>query len=316
MTKINAKVITDSVNICSNRLTTLLLTMPRMILAEFNTHRMLTRSSASSRAIPIIKMIQAIETDPFIPHIWLKEHKGMQGYEAIHEDEAWHCRNTWLVARDKAVYQVKILTERYHVTKQICNRLLEPFMWHTVLATATEWENFLALRAHTDAEVHMQILAQDVLRALNESKPNHLGEGQWHIPYGDQIDMPTLVAVLNEINRENTLITDEDLLHARIDIATARCAQTSYILFDEEDRPLDYEKLLRLTTRLKNAGHWSPFEHCAKAMSVSDCQGYYRGDTDSGGWSGNFQGFIQYRKTFKGENRVDPRLSTISIKFP
>ena len=30
--------------------------------------------------------------------------------------------------------------------KSRANRLLEPFMWHTVIITATEWENFIALR--------------------------------------------------------------------------------------------------------------------------------------------------------------------------
>ena len=34
----------------------------------------------------------------------------------------------------------------YNVHKQWVNRLLEPYMWHTVIVTATEWENFFALR--------------------------------------------------------------------------------------------------------------------------------------------------------------------------
>jgi len=48
------------------------LIMPRIILAEFNTHRAFSRNSASSRAIPAKKMIESVATDPFIPVAWMK----------------------------------------------------------------------------------------------------------------------------------------------------------------------------------------------------------------------------------------------------
>lgn len=44
------------------RLTTLQVTMPRIVLAEFNTHRMLSRNSASSRAIPVEKRIAQVRS--------------------------------------------------------------------------------------------------------------------------------------------------------------------------------------------------------------------------------------------------------------
>ena len=52
---------------------------------------------------------------------------------------------------DGAVQSAKNLSE-FGLTKQIVNRLLEPFMWHTVIVTATDYENFFALRAHEAAE--------------------------------------------------------------------------------------------------------------------------------------------------------------------
>jgi hypothetical protein len=42
--------------------------------------------------------------------------------------------------------ETAIIQNKAGVTKQICNRYLEPFMWHTVLVTSTEWENFFKLR--------------------------------------------------------------------------------------------------------------------------------------------------------------------------
>ncbi len=144
--KINAQIVADSINQQGDRITTMLVTFPRFILAELNTHRMMSKNSASSRAIPFKKMVESVTNNPFIPIAWQKDHKGMQGNEYLDENHSKQALYTWLGARDLAVEQATDLYEVVGVTKQLCNRLLEPFMWHTVLITATEWENFFSLR--------------------------------------------------------------------------------------------------------------------------------------------------------------------------
>lgn len=144
---ISAKVVADSICPRGNRLTTLEVIMPRYILAEFNTHRMFSRNSASSRAIRFEKMVQSIEENPFIPYAWQKDHAGMQGTEYITDkSEIQGKRLMWLSARDKAIEGAKALNNA-GVTKQLCNRLLEAYMYHKVLVSATEWSNFMELRA-------------------------------------------------------------------------------------------------------------------------------------------------------------------------
>lgn len=161
---IKAKIVADSKNQQGNRITTMLVTFPRFILAELNTHRMLSKNSASSRAIPFKKMVESVQNNPFIPIAWQKEHKGMQGTEYWTIDDKVRIdigneneyrediqpiteefRIRWLEARDNAVNVARGLTN-LGLTKQLANRLLEPFMWHTVLITSTEWENFFSLR--------------------------------------------------------------------------------------------------------------------------------------------------------------------------
>ncbi len=156
---IKAEIIADSKGPMGDRITTMLVTFPRIILAEFNTHRMFSRNTASSRAIPFEKMVKSVEEDPFIPIAWQKDHKGMQGIDYI-EEELLKSRalSAWMDAKDYAIECATVLNgkdeyltqEQEHmrlsVTKQLCNRLLEPFMWTTVLVTATEWENFFTLR--------------------------------------------------------------------------------------------------------------------------------------------------------------------------
>lgn len=146
--KISARIVGDSLSPQGHRITTMELVMPRYILAEFNTHRMFSRNSASSRAIPFEKMVKSVTENPFIPIAWQKHHKGMQGTEYLEGQEIKRfAPATWLRARDYAVQQATLLHQNVGITKQLANRLLEPFMYHKVLVTATEWENFFELRS-------------------------------------------------------------------------------------------------------------------------------------------------------------------------
>jgi len=82
------KIIADSLCSIENiRLTTFEITFPRMVLAEFNTHRVFSRNSASSRAIPIEKQLAKVLNDPFIPIHWGKNQSGMQAMEELSPEE-------------------------------------------------------------------------------------------------------------------------------------------------------------------------------------------------------------------------------------
>ena len=164
MIKIEAKIIADSINPQGDRLTSILVTFPRIILAEVNTHRMLSKNTSSSRAIPFEKMVESIQNDPFIPIAFQKHHSGMQGTEYITDEKIIDFKKgVWLNSRNKAIqsaeelyYNVSRATsisdvielEGTGVTKQLCNRLLEPFMWTTMLITGSKegWDNFFSLR--------------------------------------------------------------------------------------------------------------------------------------------------------------------------
>lgn len=327
---ISAKIIADSLNTHGQRLTTFVLVFPRIVLAEFNTHRMISRNSASSRAIPFEKMVERCKTDPFIPIRWMKDHSGMQGNEYFTEESeiSWLKMNH-LKARDQAVERAEDANER-GLTKQMVNRYLEPYMWHTVIATATDWENFFSLRAHEAAEIHIQDLAYKMLEAYNKSIPNLLQPGEWHIPFGDSFDKDRLYTMIEahygvfdpiiSYKESKGDYSEQQMVDKyKIMIATARCARISYNTFEGKD---DYEADIKLHDRLATSGHWSPFEHCAKAMTKEEFHSHLFGkcdytdghiyfkDESSCGWCGNFRGFIQYRKLFNNENRTDDRVLT------
>lgn len=289
MSNISAKIIADSTTHDGNRLTTFVLRYPRFIHAEFMTHRVLSKNSASSRAIPFKTMVKSVMEDPAIPMAFQKHHSGMQGTEYLTGVEEQEARDKWLQSRDAAVKTATALYE-HGVTKQLCNRILEPFLMHTIICSGTDFHNFFALRAHPDAEIHINDLAEKMLMEYNKSTPQLLNHNEWHIPFGDRFDEDRIASLLKGLH-PNTYVSEEYIRTTKLKIATARCGRISYNSFDGKD---DYNADLKLHDRLVSAGHWSPFEHCAKASENK--------------YVGNFKGWTQYRKTFENENRVDARV--------
>lgn len=297
---IKAEIIADSLNPLGCRLTTFILKFPRIVLSELNTHRAFSKNSASSRAIPFEKMLKMVQDDPFIPIKFQKDHKGMQGNEYFEGNELEVCIKDWLEARDLAVKSA--LNFKFPITKQLRNRLLEPFMWHTVILSATEFENFFALRAHQDAEIHICDLAYKMLERYNKSEPKKLKGGEWHIPFGDKFNEGNINKIVVNRYKEDSkkgLINsygyiDKLIDEVKIKIAIARCARISYFNYEGKD---DYEADIKLCDRLfgSNPKHLSPTEHVAMAL-----------DTDQ--WEGNFCGFKQFRKFFESENLKDGRV--------
>lgn len=147
-TQIHTEIVGHSLSPQGDELISVLCTFPRIILAEINTHRMLSKNTSSSRAIPFKKMVEAIENDPFIPIAWQKHHSGMQGNEyLVHPLEIKEAQQMWKRSLDYALASAKDVYKT-GVTKQLCNRLLEPFMWTTMLITGSKegWDNFFNLR--------------------------------------------------------------------------------------------------------------------------------------------------------------------------
>lgn len=326
MNKISANIVADSISIHGDRVTTFLLTFPRFILPELNTHRMFSRNSASSRAIPFEKMVKMVEEDPFIPIAWQKDHKGMQGTEYFNEEESKSKIKEWLIARDNAVTQAKKLHSE-GVTKQLCNRLLEPFLWHTVLLTATEFENFFKLRCpqyvinwypkdRPEALEPTQATFKSKEQAiLYTGECSNWTENDWRMSNIAQaeIHMQALAEAMWDAYNKSTPVflrenqwhipyrenIDKDNIDDVIKIATARCARLSYMTFDNE---IDYEKDIKLHDKLIENGHLSPLEHICQCLTEEEYQastktiGFYNGRIIlEEGWCGNLRGFKSYR---------------------
>ncbi len=284
---IEVKIIADSISREDKRITTFVLTYPRFIHAEFMTHRVFSRNASSSRAIPVKKQIQMVIDNPAIPLAFTRNQKGMQGGEALDGKAHELAVRTWLHARDRAVNFANDLAD-LEVHKQYANRLLEPFAHITVVCTATDFDNFFALRTHKDAQPEINELAQQMYKAYKKSKPQLLNPGEWHLPFITEDDYTDTITALMGVMVPNQQEMQQLLLKRSV----AKCARVSYLTHEGKASTLEQDLDLYDRLLASQPLHASPAEHQATPGPADER-------------SGNFTGWIQYRKTLSNENIVN-----------
>lgn len=294
MTQISAKVIAHSKSAVNGKeVVTFELIYPRFIHGELMTHRMFSRNAASSRAIPVNKMLEQVRNDPATPTHWGKNQAGMQAKDELSFAEKTFAKSRWEHAANSAANWAEILHEDVSLHKQVVNRILEPFQWMKTIVTATEWENFYWLRNHEDAQPEIKRLAEVMLEDLEATRcmMMELDVGDWHTPY---------YGAGYWLKGQS-----EDSLEDALAISSSCCAQVSYRLLDDsiEKAHMVYKRLVE-----SSPVHASPFEHQCTPMGYPqwspesvDCdEGFVEGvthmDRDCKFWSGNFQSWVQYRQ--------------------
>ena len=308
---ISAKIIADSVSEHDgSRITTFELEYHRYVHAEFMTHRLFSRNAASSRAIPVDKALARINTQPATPTHWGKNQPGMQANEENNEPVTLTIdvkgkptavnmgkEDAWQHAARSACSMARVFNAAgYH--KQIVNRLTEPFQMIKVVCTATEYDNFFALRLHKDAQPEIQELARCMWEAREKSEPMSLQSGEWHLPYVeryiDKSSQSRHYYILDEKGKEIDLS-----LGVALAVSASCCAQVSYRALD-----MSIEKAERIFKMLieSRPSHASPVEHQATPILNPRVDAEYvdKGtthfDLTGHAWSGNFKGWVQHRQ--------------------
>ena len=303
----DAKLLADSISPNGIRLVSMEATYPRFIHSEVLTHRVYSRNSSSSRAIPIEKMIKQVVDDPVIPVRWGKNQKGMQAFEELSKESKKAAEIIWLKARDEAVNKAYSLLN-CGVHKQLVNRILEPWMWITIIITGTEWDNFINLRTDKDAQPEIQTLVA-TLRSLyyGYTKPQPPKYGGWHLPFITDEDER---ASLFQNPNSNEIVSDKEAVDWLKRVSAGRCARVSYLTHDGKR---DHQADIELCKLLLSGGHYSPLEHQARPMTEDDLfsglamlpfeSPPYAGNMPSikKAFCGNFRGWISFRKEIPNE---------------
>lgn len=319
MTTISAKPILGSIGPAGQKIASLELRYPRPIHAELMTHRAFSRNASSSRAIPVAKLIAEAIDDYAEPLHWGLNERGMQATTELTGEDLQFVKMEWHRARLYAIERAKDMASR-NASKQLVNRILEPYTHITVIVTSTNWANFLKLREDAAAEPHIRILAGEVRKALETMFFKPLKPGMWHLPYVTENDRDEVC--FDHGAGSNTLAFWEILQK----VSTARCARVSYLNHDGTTPNIEAD--VQLYDRLCNSGtlHASPMEHqaspdqrfaCRVLQTRANPEIRIPNDDGSftianeGAWNeekwlkpelhGNLWGFIQYRKTLPGE---------------
>lgn len=290
-----ARVIADSVSDAGVRVTTIEVNFWRGILAEANTHRMISKNTSSTRAIPVSIAIKQLGSSHFHPR-WTKAQKGMKANEPL----KGRFRNlaadfAWGLAYNACKLSSKILM-KVGVSKQYAGRILEPFQYTKAVWTATEWKNFLHLRCHEDAQPEIRDLAEKIRFALNTSSPRNLKDGEVHVPYyNGGFWIPYEMKDGERLEDRYGHTVEEALM-----ISTSCCAQVSYRRNDDSIETAEriWKKLVPTDG---SPVHASPTEHQCTPVDYDNA--FYPQLLPSEKfdgkdvWSGNLRGWHQHRQT-------------------
>jgi len=290
---IKATILADSISKVGVRFLTYEIEYPRIVLAELNTHKMLSKNSFSSRAVPFKKMVDQLNGRPVR---FGANQAGMQDqgvdFEAMVEipEHLYQALDVWLEDFSAGALTVDDLRElgdgkacvtgygaydfhkflsvgiagamddaKYH--KQVFNRLTEAHQMMKTVLSGTELENFFWLRDHSAADPSLAELARVMNEARKASTPQLLKAGEWHLPY---VDVNYVEGGPN--GKVQTFWLDGEVLSLEdaIKISCARCAAVSY-----RNEGYGLEKSLEVYDRLvgDEKKHASAFEHCATPIA-------------------------------------------------
>lgn len=305
------------------------ITAPRVILAEINTHRALSRSSESSRAIPAANRIAQVKEKPYRPLRYGARVKGMGAGDDLTAEKQRLAAGAFDAARRACIAAAEVMNEA-DLAKEELNRVLEPWALCRTVLTGTDWSNFYALRTHEAAHPAFRFLARAMWVAQRRSVATRLDYGQWHLPFITPVDRLRTTEYQfaawcrierNGSGRPHDLIDWESYHLARW--SAARCARTSFGAFGKTPTPsLDDATWAKLVSdpdpshasvvipekfRVNFDGymadplHASPLEHQGAPFHPAQRQMHPE-------YRSNLRGWVQFRKLFVGENltRFEP----------
>lgn len=300
-----AKIIADSKDIFGNRITTILIVCDNETLKTLLTHKEFSITFTDINRMDTNNLIKSVKENPFIPIAWQKDHKGIQDIEYITtEDGMYVCNKGWLEAKDNAIKQA-LWMNSCGVTKKICNRLLEPFIQHTVLITATEWENFF--------ELYAPEYYYDLEDKYFKSKKEWLKYYKLHCIGNEKSNFNLTDLQWLSINKNKSEIHIQTLVEAIWDNINKSIPRELQV--GEWHTP--YKNILDIQKRKNIIFCLSHFEHCAKAMTEKEYDLWTNGklieyegleivlknnNSNTEGWCNNFKGFISFKEYLKNKN--------------
>lgn len=276
---IKVKIILDSINEENSRLTTIIIKCPQSFSHEFMKHKMFIKNIGNFKQDTILTTIESVEKDmSLLKNIGKKTKK----IEKIAHDLKFKVTQMWLNRAKKVENEAKKLIN-LGMHKQIANKILEPYVFNTILITGTQksYSDFFLLAEKRQKIKEMQILANEIILIYKNNKPVLLPEGSWHLPYITQGDLD--IINFDDYNQCMDILCK---------ISAVRCLKMNYFNFSSNSHfdiglELDvYNKMIE-----SFPVNISFTEHIAMS-SISNKQ-----------MESSFDSWIKYRDTLSGKFR-------------
>lgn len=319
----SARILADSVSPAGVRLTTIEATFPRMILAEVNTHRILSKNSASSRAIPVARQIRKILDFPFVPSKIGTDKAGMQASRFLEAEDLIAAQALVINKRDRAlVGALEDLVGPEYVREAFGINLSDILMNGfdesrgdlDVLNDILAYHAFHAKAERTDPNY---VLPDGFLNLHKQTLNRYLEPFMWHTAVISGTDWGNFFALRisehaqPEIDLIARLIKDAMNASVPVELVSGEwhlpfvtdeekaqinetniedwkmisSGRTARVSYETHAGVRDLEKDINLSSGLIEDGHMSPFEHIATPVEETE-------ERDLG----NFRGWLQMRK--------------------
>lgn len=280
------------------------LTYPRIIHSELMTYHMMSVNSASSRAIPVDKLIKVIGENPFYPMAYQRKHSGMQGNQYFTSQEDINkCNELWKESMEESIRVAKKMLDA-GISKQIINRTLESYQYHCCLITGNR-ESFQHLFEQRCPQYEFELDEGDFMTYKSKKEFMDIygcykdkddlwwlqhNKGQAEIHFMDLAEK-----MYDALHESKPQILKEDQWHIPFDseitqqlgtldiplmdmikMSVAKTARISYTTI-EGTKDLTLEQASEMFDKLKNSGHWSCFGHIGRCMNEEEYESWVRG---------------------------------------
>ena len=338
-----AEIIKHSITEFNHELVTFIVTYPRIIHAEMCRHRAFSRNTSSSRAIPFSKTESDLKDNCFVPIAWQKKHSGMQGDYYFKGIEAETFEREWLNIKNNVITDAMRLHAK-ELTKQLTNRLVEPFTWTTEIITTSlpGLLNFFELRC-PKYKYYLVDREGNPIEQIARSKGEYLrrtntsDEGQFETLDWLSIDESPAEIHIQQIAElmyeEFCLSKPEKLLSGEWHIPFGDNISDNEVWFlinpEDEFERTDDARIKISTARCARLSYQTlgdepkiDYEADLKlfyklltekhmspfehcARAMSKEEvDYYTRNGSEKGWCNNFQGFVQYRFIIENEGKI------------
>lgn len=274
----DARIVADSIDHLGNRLTSVHVVYPHAVHKDMLRHGLhRARSVASFRALKPEELVEYLRGGGAFRPEWASRVKGMGQGAALEASQIKLADYVWDKHIENCLRTAEALND-LDVAKQAVNFAQQDIAPLVEIITATEWDNYFALRLELKddgtpvARPEVYLTAKAIKEARDASTPVLMDHTGLHLPLIRPEELEVLQSARDHDGGEMAYQLEHlaEVEHYWSLVSVGRCAMISFGRVDV-DEPAD-KSFERARDRLLAVGHAEPFEHVARPFTPNQWQ--------------------------------------------